>query len=266
MNSLDPRAEPVHFTHLKQIARSPAHYLASVQQGFDSPTFRFGRLVHYRVLGGTYAIYEGERRGNAWKDFVAANADREIFTRKEVDDAEPIAKAVREHPIAGPLLVGECELDVSWQYMGRACSSRLDVLNRKERRLVDLKTAQTTEPERFAYASRRYSYHAQGAWYSDAAAYIKAPVDEVFLVSVETDPPHAVTVFRFTPRLLQEGRKLCRLWMERLLQCEAVNEWPAYTQSVVDLDVPDEEFALKWEGDESLVAAALSGREAGVVQ
>lgn len=247
MNNL---LEPVHFTHLKQIERSPAHYRAAVAKGFDSPSLRFGRLVHYRVLGGTYATYEGDRRGNAWKDFAGENADREIFTRKEVDAAEPIAKAVREDPLAGPLLVGEHELDVLWQNMGRSCSSRLDVLNRPLRRLVDLKTATTTEPERFKRASRNYGYHAQAAWYSDAAAFIKAPVDEAYLVTVETDPPYAVTCFRFTSRMLLVGHKMCRLWMERLLQCEAVNDWPAYAQSIVDIDVPEEDgFELTWDSD-----------------
>ncbi len=251
--------QPVHFTHLKQMAKSPAHYLASTQQKIDAAVLKFGRLVHYRVLGGTYAIYEGDRRGKAWDDFYAEakSEGREVFTRKEVDKAEPIAKAVREHPIAGPLLVGEHELEVLWQNMGRSCSSRLDVLNRKERRLVDLKTASTTEPDRFAHASRRYSYHAQCAWYSDAAAYIKSPVDEVYLVSVETTAPYAVTCFRYTARYLEAGRKQCRLWMERLLQCEAANEWPAYTQSVIDLDVPDEGFSLFWQDDEGETQEAV---------
>jgi hypothetical protein len=42
--------------------------------------------------------------------------------------------------------------------------------------------------------------------------------------------------------------------MERLLQCEAAGEWPAYTQSIVDLDIPDEDFELKWDDDGEVAA------------
>lgn len=227
--------EPVHFTNLKQIALSPAHYLSAVQVGHHKKCFGAGRLLHFLVLGGNYVVYEGKRQGKAWKEFADAHQGADIFTRAEVDREIAVANAVKNHPIAGPLLVGEHEREVEWEWMGRSCSSRLDVLG--PRRVVDLKRAATAEPERFARAAVRYGYHAQGAFYEAAAKHIGHEVDEVILIAVEPAPPYAVTVFRLTRSALLVGQKICRLWMERLLACEAANEWPEYVQSIVDLDV-----------------------------
>ncbi len=243
--------EPVHFTNLKQMSLSPAHYLSAVQTGHHKKCFGAGRLLHFLVLGGDYVVYEGKRQGNAWKDFAEKNSGREIFTRAEVERERQVAEAVLRHPIAGPLLVGERELEVEWEWLGRRCSSRLDVLG--PRRVVDLKRSSTSEPERFSRAAVRYGYHAQGAFYEAAARHIGREVDEVNLIAVEAVAPYAVPVFRLTRSALLVGQKVCRLWMERLLSCEAVNEWPEYAQSIIDLDVnegPDLVF-----GDEFDAAA-----------
>lgn len=228
--------EEVHFTNLKRIALSPAHYRAAADVPLDKRAFAAGRLLHYLVLGGDFVVYEGKRQGNAWKDFAKQNEGRDIFTRAEVDREQAVADAVREHPIAGPYLLGEHELEIKWEWLGRRCSSRLDILNRPRRRAVDLKRARTAEPDRFSRSAVGYGYHAQGAFYQDACAFVGAPIDEYFVISVEPVPPYAVTVFRMTDRVLQQGRKLNRVWMERLLSCEAANEWPEYAQGVVDID------------------------------
>jgi hypothetical protein len=230
------RRDEVHWTTLKQIAKSPAHYRAAADLGFNKKSFVGGRLLHFLVLGGDYVIYEGKRQGNAWKGFEKLHAEKEIFTRAEVDREIAVANAVKNHPIAGPLLVGDHEVEIKWENMGRKCSSRLDVLNHGLRRAVDLKRAVTSEPDRFSRAARGYGYHAQGAFYQDACEFAKTPIDEYFVIAVEPVAPYAVTVFRLTGRALHQGRKLNRIWMERLLQCEAVNEWPEYAQDIIDLD------------------------------
>lgn len=242
----------VHITTLKTIARSPAHYQAALRNRHDTASMKLGRLIHFLLLGGPYVVYEGKRLGKAWDTFEQENKGREIFTATEVAKAQPIADAVRRHPVVQryDLLEGECEKEILWQNMGRSCSSRLDVLNAPKRRIVDLKLARSAQPERFDYASRRLSYPAQGAWYRAAAASIGVAVDEVILLSVEPEDPYAVTAFRLSEKLLNVGDRQCRLWMERLLACEAANEWPEYAQDIVDLDVPDEDgFELDWDED-----------------
>ncbi len=248
----------VRFSHLKKMALSPAHYRASLEEPKDTGPMAFGRLVHSMVLEGDFVVYDGERRGNAWKDFAAEHAGKDIYTIKEADRAKRIAEAVRNHPLAGMLLVGDRELHVQWETMGRACSSRLDVigtgwLGNGRPFLSDLKTTVSSEPGKFSRDAIWRGYHAQAAWYQDAAAFIGRPVEDVFLTAVETEAPFAVTVLHLTPRLLEQGRKLCRLWLERLLACEAADEWPAYAQSIVDLDAA-EDFALVIDEDDEAAA------------
>ncbi|HYF25325.1 MAG TPA: hypothetical protein VD931_06265, partial [Baekduia sp.] len=58
---------------------------------------------------------------------------------------------------------------------------------------------------------------------------------------------------RLTSRALEQGERLWRLWFERFQVCEQSGYWPAYAESVVDLDVPDDvELTFS---DEALEAA-----------
>ncbi len=250
---VDPRDVPVRFSHLKAFAKSAAHYVAAVQVGrTDTPAMRSGRLVHALILGGMdeFAVYDGERRGNAWKDFAAEHVEKDIITAPELARAQPIADAVHGHPIAMELLAGEHEVKVDWTNLGRACSSRIDVIGR--RWVTELKTSVDSSPWRFPHLAARMGYHAQLSWYQHAARFVgHQDIETAHIVAVEPVPPYAVTTFNLTASAMVEGEKLWRSWLERLLVCEAAGAWPAYTEASVDLDVPGEgEASLTIEGEE----------------
>ncbi len=234
---MDPREHVVHFHDLKRLDTSPAHYLAALQNPSDSSRFQFGRLVHQTLLGGPpSAVWDGERRGNAWKEFKEANAHRDISTKAEVEKATRIANAVITHPIASQFLDGKMEVPVEWKQYGRKCATRgIDVLGRTF--IADLKTTSTVRPYQFLRGAERYGYHAQLAMYLDAAASIGHRVEEAYVIAVETEPPYDVAVFRLTQNILEQGRRKVRLWFEMLRACEESNEWPGHTQSIVDWDV-----------------------------
>jgi hypothetical protein len=168
-----------------------------------------------------------------------------------VAEAERIAAVLRTHPIAAELLEGEHEIPVEWTMLGRKVATRgIDTLNRKHRRHVELKTTNNAHPLAFQRGALRYGYHAQCAMYDEAARSLGVDVEEHYVVAVETAYPFPVTVHRVAPRLLDEGRKLVRSWMEMLRTCEESDEWPGYTQAICDWDIVEDSFGLIIDGEE----------------
>lgn len=237
------------------MARSPLHYLHSVQSEFEETRpMRVGSCVHALVLGGEYHVYEGERRGNAWKEFKVAHDDgKTIVTTSEFDDATAIANAVLSDPVAAVVMAAprETEIELDWTWLGRACAGRLDLV--RPDLLADLKVSSTSELDRFQAQAIRMAYHAQLAWYLRALG--RPLTSAVYVIVVEDHAPYPVTVRRLTDRALEAGEKLCRLWMEQLLCCEQAGAWPGYAQSVVPLDLPE------WADEQTLI---IDGEEVAV--
>lgn len=259
---IDLRSVRVRYSTLKHIGRSPAHYLHAVtSEREDSAPMRIGRLVHQHILGampddedGAVVVYEGERRGNVWKEFAELHAGSDIVTRKEYDVAQPIADAVRHNALAMSLIDGAlCEQPLLWSAGGRAMSSRPDAF-RRGGALVDLKTTNDSSPAAFQRQILKMAYHAQAAIYQDALASLGIETTGAFLVAVETKAPYPVTVFQLTRAMLDHGRRTYRGWLETLRTCEESAQWPEYAQNVVTVDIP-EWFAGESDDDGEEVAA-----------
>lgn len=241
---IDPATVPVRFSNLRCMARSALHYWDAVQLGReDTLAMRLGRGAHAMVLGMPVIKWTGKtRQGKAWDRFKAEHADKEILNAKEWAQAEGIANAIRRHPIAAPLLFEGTVLEqtIEWEWLGRKCSSRPDS-RAAGRRVLDLKTTRCADPEKFRWDALRQGYHGQLAFYGLADAFItgKQP-DDLYAVAVESKRPYPVTVIRLTDEDRVAGEKLCRIWFERLLVCEASDHWPAYTDAIVELGVPSD--------------------------
>ncbi len=235
--------EPIRFSRLKRMAASPAHYAFGPDP--DSSAIDVGSAAHAMILGGKPVIfYPGKvRNGKAWDQFEAENAGKIILTRREYVRAAGMANAVQENMAAMRVLDGEREMTLTWRQNKRLCQGTPDVRgdSNGERFITELKTGETSDPRIFPWKLKRMAYHAQLGWYSDGAALAGLGEPQVhYVVAVEAAPPHVVTVFRVTLKTIEKGKRLVRLWFERLQQCEAANQWPPYSQTTVDLDLPDD--------------------------
>jgi hypothetical protein len=251
---VDPRTMPARFHNLKAIGLSPAHCLASFQERTDreSLAIRMGSGVHALLFDQPIAVYTGKvRNGKVWDAFKTDNADKCILSRKEHSRARAIADSVRRHPDAAKLLFcdGAIHEDtILWEQLGRARRSTPDC--RGSYGVVELKTTRCAEPGRFVRDGMFRAYHAQLADQMDAIEYAtgKRP-EKAYIVAIESVAPYAVTVLELTDRALERGRALVRMWLERLLVCEAANAWPAYRESIDYFDVPDDEIDLVFAND-----------------
>ncbi len=249
---IDPRTIAVRFSNLKHIARSALHYLDAVQLDRDDTlAMRLGRGSHAMVLGMPVVKWDqpakkgngkAPRNGDAWEKFKADNPGAEILNAQEWAKAEGMANAIRRHPIAADLLLADSvvrEQQFEWEWLGRRCSSRPDARSTDGRIVTDFKTTQCAEPQKFMKDATWRAYNAQLAFYAMAVKHLTGtePTD-LYAVAVESKRPYPVTVLRLDDGARLQGEKLCRLWMERLLTCEASNHWPAYTDAIVPFVVP----------------------------
>ena len=233
--------EACNFSTLKHMSRSPAHYRWAVDAiKSDTPAMRLGRCVHMAILEPArfereVAVWEGDRRGNAWKDFQAANEGREILKTVEHVECRTMASVVREHPIAGPLLdmMTSPEHVVTWDHQGVdgaiRCKGRLDGWHPSG--IIDIKTTRDASPEGFCRQSAANAYHAQAAMYLDGARANKLNAEVYHIIAVENVEPYAVAVYEVAGETLTTGRELYWLWLDRVQQCRAKGAWPGYPLS-----------------------------------
>jgi hypothetical protein len=206
-----------------------------------------GKAADHLIFGTKRVIaYPGKvRNGKEWEAFRdhPDNVDALIVTRSELAESEAIATAVKNSPAAMRVLRGEFQKEIFWTFCGRQCVSHLDVFGPRGAFVTELKISNSSNPARFRWQALKMYYHCQLAFYGDAAQSVSGHFPKAFfIVCIGSTFPHVVTVFRLTPKAIILGQKMNRLWFERLLQCEQAGSWPGYSQTVVELDGPDDEW------------------------
>jgi len=182
------------------------------------------------VLGGDYAVYDGTRRGKEWEQFKIDYAGRFIVTQAEADECIPIRNAVLQNPLAMSYLSGEHEKVIHWKIGPRKCMSTLDNIGKGI--ISDLKITNCTEPSLFSWQAEKMAWHAQLAFYQQAAGNRD---HDLALVGVEPKPPYNVTVLTLSDAAEKAGDDLCRQWFEKLIECEASGKFPGYTDKPFEM-------------------------------
>lgn len=254
----DEYGSRVRFSRLKLLAKSPAHYLANPQG--ESEALERGTAVHAVLLGGRRVIVwdkkteptkkskggkQAPRNGGAWDAFKAANPGATILLPGEYETVMRMVDAVRANRDAMHILTGVVEDTILFDMLGLECRTTPDVRAHDGSFYTELKTCRSSDPFRFGFQTKQMSYHGQMAMHREGIRRAKlGPASHGYVVAVESTLPHPVTVFRVTDHALEKGDKQIRFWMERLKGCIQSGQWPPYAQSVVDLDVPDDEIEL----------------------
>lgn len=270
--------EPLRHSALKRIGQSPLHYAANVQS--EAKWLDKGSGAHSAILGGKRMVTwdkvsdkgnQCPRRGKDFDAFAAKNQDALILLPDEYEQVQRMYEAVNRNQdavdvLAGvhektvlwdavDVLAGVPEKPVLWDVAGRPCRGTPDVDGGSY--VTELKTTKCADPRKFMWDSLRFCYHGALAWYMDGLALQqgrKTMPTEAFIVAVESSAPFAVVVYSVPARALEMGRRQNRLWLERLLVCEASGEFPGYSQSIVELGFPEDEPQLIFGAEEEAAA------------
>lgn len=248
--------DPLRFSRLRLMAKSAAHYACGM--GDETGPMRKGSALHAYLLGqrDSVVLYEGGARNpkfKKWREFQAENDGKHILIPSELGPVEGMRRSIEAHPRAMQLLDGIQEERIEWDIAGRACAGTPDVVHLLSggKRLVELKTTRTADPNLLKWQGKNLAYHAQVAWYAHGLertlVYAPGPVVEAFVVAVESTPPFPVTVLRVCKSMLERGQRQWRLWFERLRVCEQSGHFPGYVEGDVDWEDESDDVELDWD-------------------
>lgn len=262
--TIDPRTLPVRFTRLKQLDKSPLHYLQACHETNEKPSLalRMGIGTHAMMFGLPVEKFEGTRHGRKWEAFKLDHPDAVILNVTEHRRASAMVAAMHEHPLCSKILWAPgnvFEEHIDWQRQGRAKSSRVDIYNRERSIVIDYKTTRDATLKNFQRDAWRMFYPAQLQYYRDAiyakhgwmprtamiiAQESKAPFDVVpFVIKLETLEISAITIAK---------------WEATLAECEAANIWPGISSGIVEFEPPNQnEYVIDASDDDVAIEGSF---------
>ena len=240
----------LHFSHLKHIEESPLHYAHAVKGREDTAAMLKGRVVHAWTLQEIKpAVWDGERRGNAWKEFAAEHKGEDIITASEWDDVRRMAAAVHGDAFAREVLTAckERETAIEWERCGVPCSGRIDFHATDCSILGDLKTTACAAPRKFLWDAAKMHYDAQLPWYAEGQGLKVCGPDTIwpdaYIIAVESKAPFPVIVYKLDQLRMDQGYEKTVRWMNAYLECVKSNAF----------SVPYTHGVQTWEGDINLL-------------
>ena len=245
---------------LALVQRSPRHYWERYLNPDHvatepTPAMRFGTAVHTAILepdlfDARYAIAPTlPRTTKLGKEAWAAAAESGLDLLHEIEHTaiQDIRAAVNGHPAARRCLeidgINECTFITKDPGTGVQIKCRPDRLTLNGW-VIDLKTTQDASTPEFARSIAKFGYHTQAAFYLhtiEVATGIR-PKGFIFL-AVEKTAPYAVQMMRLGQDSITHGHHSMCEGLNTLAQCQRTGEWPAYSETVVDVDIPA--WALK---------------------
>jgi len=236
-------------SQLDQMAKSPAHYLASLTtQRKETDAMKIGSLFHTMVLEPEKQNFvvgpDVNKNTNIWKAFKAEAeaAGQTVIDQGTLEMLNGMVASVRAHPAASKLLSGPgiAEGSAWWvdEQSGELCRCRPDFY-REDGIIVDLKSTEDASPEAFAKSIAKYGYHRQNAMYVDG---VEAATGDhikgfVFVVT-EKSAPYCTAVYVLDTQGVELGREQYTRLLLELADCRVAKKFPGYSDRIETLSLP----------------------------
>ena len=225
---VDGCANPSRLVKALKSMKSFANYT-----GTDKPDrgMLIGSLTHQMILEpGTfeqrYAIFHASRKTQKQlAEFEWRHEGKTPVKPEEYEQAMRTADAVLADPLAREKLQATVhEVTVFAEDHGVQCKGRIDAIGNGM--LVDLKTTTNVEPDKFGRVVGTLHYGAKMACYMRWSQMLHVPVNEVFIIAVETKGDYDVAIFQVPEIVLQNGWNRVEKVLKRIPDCVRRDYWP----------------------------------------
>lgn len=220
------------------LVKSPAHAMAPSKEATDAMIF--GTRVHQIVLEPDtckWAIPPKDlsmatKEGKEWK---LLNGDKEIVSIEDYTNLTNIATRLKDNPL---LKGGVAEVS-GYVTDDAGVQRRIRPDYRTDDFITDIKTTDDVSDRGIEKALfGDFLYPLQGAWYVDTAYLIDGLPRDFYWVFVEKKYPWAVRNVQMTGEILEIGRRQYMQALEIYLQCLAHDEFPSYSEEILQPKVP----------------------------
>ena len=229
--------------------RTPAHSLVGIS---STPAMDFGKAVHRLILepevfSKSYGVLVDDwvaksarpRTTKKWKEAQAKVGDDVILvTKKEYDAYQECLRSAYDHPFASNLLSdssAEKEVTTTWtdEFTGLDLKAKIDLISTVQGYIVDIKTTKDASPTSFARSAANFGYPFQAAFYTQ-----QFQTFDYYIVAIETAPPYATAVYKFSKDDLDHAKSQVAEALEQYASCVKENYWHGYSDDVEELTMP----------------------------
>lgn len=233
--------------------RSPLNdaYEPEVSRKFDLGTAAHLALLEPRLFAERVVVIDAAdfrtKAAQALRD-EAYELGKTPILASDLDKIRDMRRALLAHPIArNAFTSGTPELTFLWRHPDYKlpCKARVDWTKGDGSALIDLKTHENAHPRKLARLAFDLGYFQKAAWYLDGceACTGERPKD-FFIVAIEREAPHLITVARLDPRGIEWGRQMNLKAVAEIARClERDEEPPGYR----DPARPDQDVAFTLE-------------------
>lgn len=236
-------------TQLGWLRRSGKYYrhMRDNPEAMDTQDYYdIGNVGHWLVLepeliSRRLAVVDlASRRGKAWQEAVEdaeAQGIQVVLLRKEYEEAQLMAEAVRSNPLVKTLLgEGTAESSYFSELKGVPVKCRPDWIPDAYPCVVDLKFMAPTwaPPSGFSRALHQFGYFRAAAFYLDIVAAVKeTQLIDYYWIVCEKEAPYDVVVYSADPEDLTIGRSSYSQLLEQLINYRIDERWPGYYEGAI---------------------------------
>ncbi|MCP4266554.1 MAG: hypothetical protein GY777_13435 [Candidatus Brocadiaceae bacterium] len=238
-------AEGLNASSLKQFAKSPAHYKASlIAPEKKSTAFDIGTLVHQLVLEKTkgWAIVEGNRNSKSVKEMVeTAKSLGKIAIKPGEDEAilkmaDSVASNYYGQYLGRDADCSELAGFVEDPETGLLLKAKFDYAPKSGNILFDLKTAQDASPAKFKWSAKDFGYDIQAVHYMHVAKLCGLDYEQFIFVVVEKTAPYLTASYILEDETRERAEHKYKMLLQSFKACEDANDFShGYDDELMEL-------------------------------